>query len=633
MIQVYFDNTLVDCPSNWKDLESSLKYDETLRAVLLTELTTLEFVGSAYTYLDSVASEGYCNTVALSVQDNRVDGKDQEIINGLLFVSDITFNERTCTASVKVRDKSFYSKIYNNKSVEFTPDVNLSKNFESITAATVYNLDVYDLDNVLLRNNVQAYRMYEVMRIAVAFITDNSVGFASTLLDIGGELEGLCVTNGYRLRTATTNAWPKMSFADIIDELRAIAPIQFTVENPYTAPVFRIELESYFQGAGTSLTIENIYEVVRKFAVDKLYANVHIGSNQTDADVTLSFPETIVYVGFNDETYYLTGDCNIDTTLELMGQWLRSSNTIERTAIVGSQQNDDSLFLINSTLVDASNGRTTNTNFLGLTPPLYYYNEALTNQSIFNRYVGAFSSDIAAAAGVTGDGLFKAYVNASVPFIAGALSFPTLDFTNVAFNTGGYFDGTDTFTAQYAGVYDFTVFLDFDILTWVPGSIPRTQISIVIDQFDSGGTLLSNYTVLNLAIHGGVDNYTFTGTERIVMNAGDYLVVSFIKIDSFGHSSTGTINTPTFWECTANTLGSGVFKDYDYRDYPINIYEFEYPLTREQWQDILSAPNSSIDFSMAGSQVRTGYIREVKRNHATGVGSFKLINTYRQNAS
>lgn len=631
MIQVYFDNTLVDCPSNWKDLESSLKYDETLRAVLLTELTTLEFVGSAYTYLDNVASEGYCNIVALSVQDNRVDGKDQEIINGLLFVSDITFNERTCTASVKVRDMSFYSKIYNNKSVEFTPDVNVSKNFESITAATVYNLDVYDLDNVLLRNNVQAYRMYEVMRVAVAFITDNSVGFASTLLDIGGEFEGLCVTNGYRLRTATTNAWPKMSFSNIIDELRAIAPIQFTVDNPYTAPVFRIELESYFQGAGTSLTIENIYEVVRKFAVDKLYANVHIGSTETDADLSLSFPETIKYVGFNDETYYLTGECNIDTTLELMGQWLRSSNTIERTAIVGSHQNDDSFFLINSTLIDESNGRTTNTNFLSLDPPVYYYNETLTNQAIFDRYVGSFPSAIADAAGVTGDGLFKAYRASTYNIIAGSVAVLSFDYTNVSFNTGSYYDGTDKYTAQYAGVYDFSLFMDVNILTFTGGTIPRVQLSVELIQFDSTGTQLRTITVVNNTVFG-TGNYPLSGTKRVVMNAGDYLQVAFIKIDSLGLSSTGTITTNSYWECIANTLGSGVFKDYDYRDYPINIYEFDYPLTREQWQDILSSPNSSIDFAMAGSQVRTGYIREVKRNHATGVGSFKLINTYRQNA-
>lgn len=631
MIQVYFDNTLVDCPSNWKDLESSLKYDETLRAVLLTELTTLEFVGSAYTYLDNVASEGYCNIVALSVQDNRVDGKDQEIINGLLFVTDITFNERTCTASVKVRDKSFYSKIYNNKSVEFTPDVNVSKNFESITAATVYNLDVYDLDNVLLRNNVQAYRMYEVMRVAVAFITDNSVGFASTLLDIGGEFEGLCVTNGYRLRTATTNAWPKMSFTNIIDELRAIAPIQFTVDNPYTAPVFRIELESYFQGAGTSLTIENIYEVVRKFAVDKLYANVHIGSTETDADLSLSFPETIKYVGFNDETYYLTGECNIDTTLELMGQWLRSSNTIERTAIVGSHQNDDSFFLINSTLIDESNGRTTNTNFLSLDPPVYYYNETLTNQAIFDRYVGSFPSAIADAAGVTGDGLFKAYRASTYNIIAGSVAVLSFDYTNVSFNTGSYYDGTDKYTAQYAGVYDFSLFMDVNILTFTGGTIPRVQLSVVLIQCDSTGTQLRTITVVNNTVHG-TGNYPLSRTKRVVMNAGDYLQVAFIKIDSLGLSSTGTITTNSYWECTANTLGSGVFKDYDYSDYPINIYEFDYPLTREQWQDILSSPNSSIDFAMSGSQVRTGYIREVKRNHATGVGSFKLINTYRQNA-
>ena len=255
----------------------------------------------------------------------------------------------------------------------------------------------------------------------------------------------------------------------------------------------------------------------------------------------------------------------------------------------------------------------------------------MTNQAIFDRYVGSFPSAIADAAGVTGDGLFKAYRASTYNIIAGSVVVLSFDYTNVSFNTGSYYDGTDKYTAQYAGVYDFSLFMDVNILTFTGGTIPRVQLSVELIQFDSTGTQLRTITVVNNTVFG-TGNYPLSGTKRVVMNAGDYLQVAFIKIDSLGLSSTGTITTNSYWECTANTLGSGVFKDYDYSDYPINIYEFDYPLTREQWQDILSSPNSSIDFAMSGSQVRTGYIREVKRNHATGVGSFKLINTYRQNA-
>lgn len=305
---------------------------------------------------------------------------------------------------------------------------------------------------------------------------------------------------------------------------------------------------------------------------------------------------------------------------------------VERTAIIGDQGNDDTIFLMNAALTDATNGRTENSNFLSLTPAIYYYNESLTNQSIFDRYVGAFPSDIAAAAGVTGDGLFKAFIPSVVAFGTGALTIVPVDFSNVSYNTGSYFDGADTYTASYSGVYDFTVMLDIDILTFTgTNPIDSALLQCVFNQFDSGGTQLRTLTVFNNLIHSA-GNYAITGTERVVMNAGDYLVVAFTKIDSFGNTTTGQLNVTSFWQCTSNTLGSGIFKDYDYLDYPINIFEFEYPIHRQDWLAVLSNPNYGIEFSMEGRTPKIGYIREVKRNHATGTGTFRLINTYRQNA-
>lgn len=635
MIRFLFDNTEVANPSNWEELESSLKLDEVFNAVLLVEETNLTFVESAYDYLIAKEAEGFCTVVDVTVQDDCGGDVYTTIIEGQIFISDLVVNERTCTATVKLRDRSFFSMINNNKSIEVIPTTNQTKNLEVMTASTVYNLDVYSLNNVLLTANVPSYRVFEVLRTAVAFITDNRVGFASTLFDIGGEAEGLCITNGYMLRTGTATEMTATTFEKIIRELKARYPIKFAVENPYTAPVLRIELESYFDGADTAFTVLNIDEINRKYEVNKLYSRIDIGSSVTDDDLTLSFPENVRFLGFSDESYTVLGECNIDAILSLQGDWIVSSNVIEDTTTNGDQANDNQIFLFASTLVDASNGRTTNSNFLNLDPPVYYYNESLTNQAIFDRYVGAIPNSLAAFAGAKGDGIFKAYVGSAIAFGTGAVAYTDVDTTNVAVNVGSYFDGTDKFTAGVAGVYDININMDVDVLTFTGN---RADITMRIRQYDSTGTLVQ--TVVPTATTGGTTysyfstgTFSFTRSARVVMNQGNYLTLYFTKLDQFGTLSSGEITLNAYWECEENTVGGGVFKDYDYMDYPINIFEFEYPLTATQWQTLLADPKQKISFAMNGQRERFAYVKNVTRNHATGITNFTLINTTTQNAS
>lgn len=635
MMKFFFDNVEVSNPINWDEMETSLKLDEVLNAVLLVEETNLTFSETAYDYIISKEADGFCGYIDVTIQDNCGSDVYTTIIEGRIFIADLVINEQNCTATVKIRDRSFFAMINNNKSIEVIPTTNQTKNLEVMTTSTLYNLDVYGLNNALLRGNVPAYRVYELLRTAVAFMTDNRVAFASTLFDIGGEAEGLCVTNGYMLRTGTIGEMTATTFEKIVRELKARYPIKFAVENPYTAPVLRLELESYFDGTDTAFTVSDIAEITRKYEVNKLYSRIDVGSSVTDDDLSLSFPENIRFLGFSQESYTVLGECNIDTALSLEGDWIVSSNVIESVTTLGDQAYDNQIFLFASTLVDASNGRTTNSNFLNLDPPLYYYNESLTNQAIFDRYVGAIPNSLAAFAGAKGDGIFKAYVGSAIAFGTGAVAYTDVDTTNVAINTGSYFDGTDKFTAAVAGVYDINISMDLSILTF---SGSRADVTMRIRQYDSTGTLVQ--TIVPTATTGGTTysyfstgTKTFTRSARVVMNAGNYLTLYFTKLDQFGTLSSGEISVNTYWECEENTVGGGVFKDYDYQDYPINIFEFEYPLTATQWQTLIADPKQKISFAMNGQRERFAYVKNVTRNHATGITNFTLINTTTQNAS
>lgn len=623
-VAFYLDGNLVVSPSNWQDLESVVANDPELGGVLVYEESNLTFIEDGYDYLNTVSSTGFCNVVDLVIKASK-SGILQEIIGAKIFVSDITFNERECTATVKIQDKSFFAMLNNNRNAKFSPGTTLTKNQQTMTAASVYNLDVFSQANVIYRNNVPAYRVFDAMQALITYISDGRVAFASTLFDVGGEFEGLCISTGYNVRTGLAGEFTPFNLEDFLKELNSLMPVAFQVEQPYTSPIFRLEKRSYFQQSGVTLTVDNIYEIKRRYDRQRLYTNLQIGSSVTDADVTLNFPETIKFLGYNEENYNLLGECNINTTLDLVGDWVRSNNIIQRI-ITGDQGYDDQIIWFDSTLIDATNGRTTNTNFLNLSPAIFFYNERLTNTQIADRYESWIPNSFAQNFGSIGDGLFIAYNNAAVAVAAGTFLDISFDTTNVWANPGGYFNGTDRFTATQSGVYDIETNLVFGsiVITPPPSNPAVWALGSSIRQFDSAGNLIRTVTMNNPSYGNNATTKTLNNTRRFVMNAGDYLLWQVTKTEGIGTDVTGSFTTGTYWKCVRNTVGGGVFKEYTPDDYPVNLYDFEVPLTCDEWQTIIAGPNGLIQFRSSGD-FRSAYLRQIKYNHIRGTAQFTLI--------
>jgi len=621
MITFYLDNTQVSSPTNWRDLESILRNDEEVGGVIISEESNFTWADDGYAYLQLIADAGFCGKVELIVKDDS-QGYLREIIRAYIFVSDITFNERECTATAKIQDQSFFAMINNNRSVNVGIESNLSKNQDVLAPATIYNLDVYSQSNVLYQNNCRAYRIYEVMKTIIAFITDNRIGFESSLFEVGGEWEGLCITTGFNLRTGTAGEFTQINFEDCIAELNSLMPVSFIIEDPYVSPVFRLEKRDYFKGNGTVLTIDDIYEIKRSYDRSSLYTSVNLGSSVTDSDATLNFPETIKFLGYYDEIYTLLGECNINRTLNLVGNWVRSNNIIQRI-ITGDQGYDDNIIIFESILTDATNGRTLNTNFLNLNPAIFFYNENLTNTKIADRYESWIPNSIASNYGQIGDGIFKAFVNATINVGVGTYLNLSLNTTNVWQNVGSYFNGTDRFTAAFSGVFRVRFYLEFNNIV-ITGANPVWALGSSMRQFDSTGTLVNTITLLNPSYGNDPTDKILDRTIQFVMNQGDYIEWQVGKTEATGTDVTGDITTNTFWECEENTIGGGIFKDYNPDDYQINLYEFTYPMTCDQWNDLIASPLNKIQFRSHGAW-RTGYVNQIKYNHVTGISVFKLI--------
>ena len=329
-MRFFLDGTQYDAPKGWQEIQSKIELDEDLQLLTLIDDADLEFGGAAYAYLKTKLDEGFCQVIEIRIEQNCYINDWVEVIHGKIFLTDIIFNERTCLAKCKIEDNGFFSSINNNSGLQTVPDAGLSKLGDIITPATVYTVEFYNTTANAFVRSVPCVRVYEALRSLVAFMTDGAVGFASSLFEVGGVWEGLCITTGNRIRTGSAVTWEPFSFQDLFAELRARIPVRMVIDNPLTSPVLRIEDESYFRQSGVTTSIDNIYEITTRCDINKLYSKVKVGSSPVDDTATLKFPEDINYFGFKPEEFFLKTECNTKAELELQGDWAVGSNAIEK---------------------------------------------------------------------------------------------------------------------------------------------------------------------------------------------------------------------------------------------------------------------------------------------------------------
>lgn len=636
MIQFLLDDTLFDAPKGWDEIETTIKRDYQYNSVLANQDTEVEFSGDGYDYLyTKLRTEGYCSTVKFEVRYSSDDLTFRTLLRGNLFLSDIQFNERTCIATCKIEDNSYYAMINNNKSLATALDSGLSKNGVAISTPPVYVVDFLNLYTLAVARTVNCYRVYDVFKYMIDFMSDGKLQFASDYLqttsfssieegDLSGfGWKGLCITTGINIRIGNTVndfTQSQFSFDDLFNEINRRIPLVMIVENPYSeSPTIRIENRDYQYTNANIFTASDVYEVISKVDTQHLYAKVNVGSSVvTDQGV---FPETIHFFGFGPEEYNVQGQCNIDTVLELGTDWATSSNVIAQQ-LNGFQDYDSNIFLVETEYFTSTSGQTWNFNNLGLiAPPVpYYFNTNLANNYILSRYRGGIPGDLVKYTGVKGDGEFQAIELSSYPI--GVLT--PLQFTNVIFNNGGYYDGTDKFTAPIAGVYTFSLSGTI-VTTGFTTNLQSCTVGLFAFIYDQAMTIQSNELIGYLATTNAQNpTETFNIVSSLILKDG-YSVRFFAQKAASIPAITATIQPGAALECLDNSIGGGVFLRVDNADIPIYIYEMTYPMCQSEFDTIMANTVGTIQFNMNGQPYRRGWINELTYNHQQGVATIKLI--------
>ena len=152
------------------------------------------------------------------------------------------------------------------------------------------------------------------------------------------------------------------------------------------------------------------------------------------------------------------------------------------------------------------------------------------------------------------------------------------------------------------------------------------EFTILYDVYDetgyAGGNLYSTTNNAFLVPAGGIQSYTDTITVFIPQN------YKMVVRTTFKRAIGGSIRIygGSTIECTGYLNGSDNLESNDPSLFPIDRYQFEYPLSFDQITNLKDLPNSKITITN-GSDYIQAWIDKIEYDRTTGLSKLQLITT------
>lgn len=690
MYRYYINSTLVDEAIGFDRFVTSIKRDRTLRGIVVTQDATLTFVGSGYELLYGYKqNEGFDYTADLLIQKTTDGGSTwNNWHEGKIFISDIEWDEKELKATSKIVDNGYYARINNNKSVGIPVYAEFSKNNVAITPCTEYDLELFEPASgtyyTITRPSggekaFTAFKVHDVLRFMVEWMSDGEVSFESEALQDGGEFGYYALTTGRVIENGdpsivysppisypgvSLEQWQKsldtITFQDALNNVAKRFNLWWSIVDTGGGLVFKLEKEQYWRNNVNLLTCSTIDGLKCRTNSDLLYGKVSFGQGETDSSSYLSFPEEIEFIGFKDEELPVVGESNVaDNTLDLKTTWISSSNVIEALLVNGLEvdRDFDSKKFIIQCEDDSGALKAMATNNLDGSS-VRYYNQSLTNAEISTRFIEAVPNSLAVYLGTeTGYFVARGEGNLTAINISTAANFDAVIGSNLLFendyDTGAYevpvinvgvlssqTSDPDTvyggaivqgnpvntansyFTAPASGRYAFTAGM---VYLWTPHSSVRSAtIKLKAWVTDNAGTYQYDIDIASMIAASGFNQ--IAGTAYVNLASGERVYVQpygIVTHTAFSvNNSSIQFFSGRFFACTSVGTGGGVYQTYDPTAIPIYNYEFDYPVVEDDFNSIRSAVAGKITFKRDEGMQRSGWIDSMKYNHLTNQAKF-----------
>lgn len=656
-------NLLTDEPEGLMEFVSELKRDKAIRGQVLLVDLTLKFKGNTdgYAHLKPLIDcQGFCASSEIIIEEScNNDINWITIFDGLIFYTEVKEHLFPCILECQLTDNSYFAKIDNNKNIEAYVNVARSKNDVAINTEIITAQFFDVVTGTYTGVFVNVWAVWYCFRFIIDYMTDGEMDFASDYFYgnlISGDGRYMTITTGEQIRLGSGGSptkVPFISFQKLFEEVNKKIRIAFSIETDAITgrKVMRIEPESYFfDNSLSTVTLNNVKGIVKSVNTSELYSRLKIGSTETidyNAGQT-DFPTNISFSGFIEESYTITGKCNIDNTLDLVSDWIIDSNVIQDVFTNGNTGYDDDIFFVMvDYLTDPFNEVAIQTDVFATGAPPYFYNDFLRNVNVAQRWLGGVPNSIALYLGPPGNDTFlasKTNTQSLTPVINSPAFEPVFfqdDFTPPNNDPGlNYVPLTSEYKIPANGLYTFSANLIGTTFrtAYTP---PTVQFQILLRVYDNGGfaggnlldsIIMFDSTVITPALT--TVPYNISGSATI---NGAFNNKILIALDIFPHQTgsvqvNATIDPTSTFSCTVSASGGGVFQTYNPEDFKAYQYDIkDYPLTFSEYQSLIADPLKLLPFN-DGNNDYNGWIENMKYNHIKGTADFLLSKSLQKTA-
>jgi hypothetical protein len=638
-------------PTNAEEFGVSVSLDQTINARIVSFDNDLTFVGGTYEYIfDNLVETGGCSLIDVEVQ-YQCSGVWKRLANGYIIVSECSFDLDKCQVKTKIYDDSFSTKINNNKSIPFYSNSDITKNLQTATPPTIYDVSFFNASNgdFDVVNLVGCIKIYDALKFLVSCMSDNFVDFESDYfrnqINSDGYGKTLMMTNGLAIRTPN-QAPTQMTFDKLYEALNKKIRLGMVIQRQANGrPLLRIENYDYFQQLGESCNLYDQPSIKMAFDKSQLYAAVNFGSEPflypaecDGGNGGCTFPQ-IAFRGFRDETFGILGECNTGNVMDLKsGDVVFDTNIIDDCFRFNNDQYD-----LGMVLVDCNFFGPSNMIFADDQDPLGYgghvYNASYINEQVSQNWLGGFPNSLFQYLAV-GFNPFDTVVvansnfqNPSIPFPFWQIDFGSnldystyngsyIPFGNQVYDPNNLFDG-QSYAVPYTGLYNVKGSIALEKTLLSAANNTGRNFKVMVRRFDSSAALLqTTLSVLSQTVLGQFDMYCDFDVQ-IACNATD-----LIRIDIFGNFTAsigplgqGLLNTATYNGQTRATnlyivgepFEPTALVDVDPNSVRRLDYSFDRPLRMEEIEAILDNTSRPIKFGNYDDPLRVieGYINKV----------------------
>lgn len=659
MFKFYLNGVEIqDHPDGWDNMASTIKRDDLSGGLIFdTDIRLISYGGhDLYQSLKTLWETDRFGSSTFDVYQRSGTSGYILIHSGSLFHSDMKWALVNNSVEFKVDDSSWYAKINNNKNIESSLDVPVSKNGVIITACPSFQITLH---KVLNGSNLSpyrlAYKVHDVLKYLIDFMTDGTVGFQSDTFNTGGQYEGYCLISGPEMYDHLHTISPRLSFEMVFESLKKLFNLKFAITGSMTAPVIQIETSEYFWDKSTAYTLSDVpEEVLLTVATDKLYSGVSVGCNKFETTSSLRLPDILPMTTFREDSFHFQTVDNIDNILDLKYGLVSSCAAIEVVTelLSGYESYDQDTFIIN---YDPATNKSIQSDWVNSGHHLY--NETLNNINILNRWVNSFPGDVVANFFPVNNNRFQANrttaaadngltVTHSDSYIGtdGPVCFND-DFT-LGFDPSGNYGGTtpagtnvnvanSIYTAPVNGNYTFTAGVYVQITNYqfvlIGGQSYPKEVSIHFQKFNAANVMIDDLICPGQSFFNNIWNVV-TGTWNTYLNAGEYVAVylhfkyTSVPANPGNWFYTYKINpNQTVFACTGIDSGYMTIRVPAGNGYKALKINFKYPITLADYQTIRSSKSGLISVPLSGNRSIQGWVENVKFEHISGETTFSLV--------